>query len=148
MAEKNFGNGPFRHFPWILCLSVLLYLLLANAFNFAALGDHPRIGKHFRAAVADDAPIVASYLLAGDLLRKLLPTAGDQTAQSAAAPLEERIRGYPPAAVAVFFGDSRSPQQSRMQWQHRFAPVFVVLTLIAWLRRPKNVHLVRQTRHR
>ena len=148
MAHTSFSNGPFRFLPVIVTATMLFYLLLANAFTFAAVGDHARIGKHFRAAVADDAPIVATWLLLGDALRKVLPTVGNETAEYAAAPLAERISGYPPAAVAVFFGDSMSAQQSRMQWQHRLAPIFLVLALIAWLRRPKSVHLVRQTRHR
>ncbi len=148
MAQTSFSNGPFRFMPVIATATILIYLLLANAFTFAALGDHAKVGKHFRAAVSDDAPIVATWLLIGDALRKVLPTTGNETAEMAAAPLVERIAGYPPAAVAVFFGDSQSSQQSRMQWQHRLLPVFFVIFLIAWLRRPKNIHLVRQTRHR
>lgn len=148
MAQTNFSNGPFRFMPVIVTATIFFYLLLANAFNFAALGDHDKIGKHFRSAVRDDAPVVATWLLIGDVLRKVLPTVGNETANLAAAPLVERINGYPPAAVAVFFGDSMSAQQSRMQWQHRLVWVFLVIALIAWVRRPKNVHLVRQTRHR
>lgn len=148
MAQTNFSNGPFRFLPVIVSAAFFFYLVLANAFTFSALGDHARIGKQFRAAVRDDAPIVATWLLLGDSLHKVLPTLGNETAQMAAAPLVERITGYPPAAVAVFFGDSMSPQQSRMQWQHRLWPVSMLIALVAWMRRPKNVHLVRQTRHR
>ena len=99
-------------------------------------------------AVADDAPVIASYLLIGDFLRKALPSVGTETAYAAAEPLAERINAYPPAAVAVFFGEPQSSQQGRMQWQHRLMPVFLLLALLTWWRRPQNIHMVRQTRHR
>jgi len=148
VAKIGFSEGPFRFLPVIVCGLAFFYLVLANAFTFAALGDHAGIGKQFRGAVADDAPIVGTWILLGDVLRKVLPTSGNLTAEMAAAPLVERISGYPPAAVAVFFGESKSSAQARMQWQHRLAPAFLLLALIAWVRRPKTVHLVRQTRHR
>jgi len=132
----------------VICVIILIYLVLANAVTLSALGDHERVGKAFRAAVKNGAPMVRTYMAAGDGIRKVLPTVGNELAHAAATPLVATIQSYPPAAVAVVFGDARSRAQSRLQWQFRFAPFLLALSLFAWWRVPKNVHMVRQTRHR
>lgn len=148
MSRPTLANGPMRYAPVTLSALGMFYLIFVNSFTYSAFADHPQVGKAFRAAVADDAPVIASYLLIGDFLRKALPSVGTETAYAAAEPLAERINAYPPAAVAVFFGEPQSSQQGRMQWQHRLMPVFLLLALLTWWRRPQNIHMVRQTRHR
>lgn len=123
----------------VVCVAVLLY----NMFCFSALASAASVGDALRLAFNRDAPVVATYVLAGDVLRKIpgLQTLGDDTASAVAKPLQEKILGYRPAAGAVFFGEPQSPQHKRMLWTHRMQPWLLLLVAFLWWRRPRPVHL-------
>ncbi len=123
----------------IVCLGTLIY----NMLTFSALASEPRIGTAIRNGFNGDALVAATYVLGGDVLRMIpgLQTLGDDTARAVATPLEEAIKGYPPAAVAVFFGNARSVAHSRMLWAHRLQPWLILIAALLWWRRPKPVHL-------
>ncbi len=148
MAKTSVTQTPLRFLPLALCVVVFVYLVLKLSVTLSALADHESIGRQFRAAVEKDAAMARVYIATGDVLRGILPTVGTEAASQIAAPLVTPITGYPPSAVAVVFGDARSTAQSSMQWQFRLAPFMLFLSLFAWWRLPKNVHMVRQTRQR
>jgi hypothetical protein len=122
--------------------------LAYNAFTYSALGDTPVVGPAFRQAIRNDAPIVASYVAIGDMLRALGPlrTWGEATAAEAAAPLAEKVRAYPPGASAAFFGAPMSSAQSRMQRAQQTAPFLLLLAVVLWWRRPRAVHMLPRLR--
>lgn len=123
----------------IVCLGTLIY----NMVTFSALASEPRIGAAIRDGFNGDALVAATYVLGGDLLRRIpgLDSLGDETARAVATPLEETIKGYPPAAVSVFFDRARSAAHSRMLWAHRLQPWLILIAALLWWRRPKPVHL-------
>lgn len=133
--------------PVTLSGTVLLASLLYNLFVFSALASHPQIGTALRNAIRNDAPIVSIYVLVGDLVRVgPLATLGDASAAEIAAPIAEKIRSYPPGAVATLFGSPQSASQSQLQWSHQLLPFLLLLTAILWWRRPKPVHMMPRRR--
>lgn len=138
------GQSILRGYvPVIIAIAVCVVNLLYNMVCFSALASEASIGGALRSGFNGDAPVVASYVLAGDLLRKIpgLETLGDGTARAVAGPLHEKIKSYPPAAVAVLFGEVQSPQQKRILWTHRMQPWLLLLAALLWWRRPRPVHL-------
>lgn len=142
-SGKRYGG----YVPVALSGTVLLLSLLYNLFVFSALASHPQIGSALRNAIRNDAPVVSIYVLVGDVLRAgPLATLGDASAADIAAPLAEKIRSYPPGAVATLFGQPQSAPQSQLQWSHQLFPYLLLLTGILWWRRPKPVHMMPRRR--
>ena len=129
--------------PVIIAILVLVSTLLFNMFTYSALAAHPGVGKGFRDAIKDDSPVVALYILAGDVLRSLpgLDSIGEQTAIDAASPIEERLKAVPAASGAIFFGESHSLAQSSMQRGSQAMPFLIMIAALLWWRRPRPVHL-------
>jgi len=129
--------------PAVIAIIVCLGALVYNMVTFSALASESRIGGAIRDGFNGDAIVAATYVLGGDVLRKVpgLEALGDDTARSVADPLEEAIKGYPPAAVAVFFGRAQSAAHSRMLWAHRLQPWLILIAALLWWLRPKPVHL-------
>jgi len=121
----------------------MLATLLFNIFTYAALAAHPVVGKGFHDAIKDDSPVIALYVLAGEVLRQLpgLDSVGNGTAANAVSPIEERLRAVPAASGAIFFGESHSLAQSSMQRGSQAMPFLIVIAALLWWRRPRPVHL-------
>ncbi len=148
MLRKSGRSTYAGYVPSLIAIGLLVLCLLHNCFTYAALAAHPGIGNAFRNSIKNDSPFIELYIAGGTFLRGLpgLSTLGDATAAAAAAPLEARIKDFPQGADAMFFGDSKSSAQSHMLWSWKLAPFFVLIAVVAWMRRQRPVHMKQRLR--
>ncbi|MBL8297076.1 MAG: hypothetical protein JNN30_01905 [Rhodanobacteraceae bacterium] len=128
-------------------VAALLFVLVSlwQCLFWGGASTLPDIGASIRRSAMREAPLVASLIVCGELLGKVVPALGDlgrSWARDALAPATERLTADPGVAMDLLFGESLSSSQ-RLATRGVYAlPVLLVVALLAWYRRPRQVRML------
>ena len=124
-----------------LALAVLLISLGYNVWYWGGAARSPDLGPILTTAAAREAPLVDAYLSLGGAVLDFTPWAADAQADAerALAPARQRILDQPRLAIDELFDHRYDTALSVLVISHWVAPLALLVTLIAWLRRPKAI---------
>ncbi|ODU34251.1 MAG: hypothetical protein BGP24_22960 [Lysobacterales bacterium 69-70] len=133
-----------KYLPLILLLLFVLATVWQCLF-WAGAASLPGIGSSVRRSAMREAPLVATYTFGGELLGKVAPALGDvgrSWAEVALRPAAERLEADPGVAMDFIFGESLNATQRTATRGVYLPPVLLLLALVAWLRRPRQVRMM------
>jgi hypothetical protein len=105
----------------------------------------PDIGAHLQSSAQRQAFLANIYISAGEALDAAVPFLDDwgtQRAQTALADGIERIKDDPMVAMDLIFSNTWNSTHAMLKIMYWAAPVFGVIALVLWSRRPKKISLV------
>lgn len=111
--------------------------------GLSALGE---VGEAIADSARREAPLATTYIAIGSVVDSIAPALRDYGSEQLAesiGPTFERIRADPTASIDLVFGDSISPAHRWLKATYWAAPVLLLLTLILWVRRPRQVRALR-----
>lgn len=131
-----------RYLHWLL-LGALLLTLAFDGIVWAAAAALPRTGVHLTRSASREAPLTYFYMQAGRPLIAIGPIGdyGRAYAHRVFAPLEDEIALKPELAMELAHGKARGPRHSTLKLAHPAPPLLLVAWVVAYLMRPKTVHL-------
>ena len=131
-----------RNLHWLL-LGAMLLALAFDAIVWGAAAQMPDSGIHLYRSARREAPLTYFYMTAGRPLRALAPLRnyGDAQAHAAFAGAAREIGLKPELAMEIAHGPARSTGHATLQWMHYAPPLLLIAWLVAYLRRPRAVHL-------
>lgn len=128
-----------------LCLVLLLVSLVFNLLLFGGLLRQPE-GKAFRDSARREAPLALVYMSVGEQLLRIPGFAGvgESLAIDAFSPLSERVRANPSAAMDLVQNADAGTALELARFNYWATPVLLLLWIVLFLLRPRDVHLVRR----
>lgn len=132
-----------RNLHWLL-MGAMLLALAFDAIVWSAAAQMPGAGVPLYRSARREAPLTYFYMTAGRPLRAIAPLRdyGDAQAHAAFTTAAGEIGLKPELAMEIAHGRARSSGQATLQWMHYAPPVLLIAWLVAYLRRPRSVHLV------
>lgn len=133
-----------RHWHWWFTL-LFVWALAYDLVVWGAAGRLPEIGVHLQASAQRQALLADIYMNAGAELDAAVPVLDDwgtQRAQTALADGLDRIKADPMVAMDLIFSNTWNSTHATLKFMYWAAPVFGVIALVLWSRRPKKVSLM------
>jgi hypothetical protein len=135
---------------WYVLFGIFFLLfLLIDALSFGALAQEKGVGPAVASAAAAEAPIAHTYILLGTMPISYVPAlraVGGAMADAAFGDSYAAIEARPEAAIDLLFSESRGPAATLFVLSYRGAPLLLLLTLLAWLFRTRQTHLIPSVR--
>lgn len=126
----------------LLALLLFLATLVYDLVVWGALPALPEIGASIADSARREAPLAATYVALGRHLDAAIPTLrafGEQRLTAAFEAGFERIRAEPTVAMDLIFDTTWNHQHRWIKLAYWAAPLLLLLTLVLWLRRPRQV---------
>lgn len=134
-----------RKYLHLIATALFVLALLWQCLFWGGASTLPDIGASVRRSALREAPLVAGLMIGGETLAKAVPSLGDlgrDWAGPALQPAAERLKADPDVAMDLLFGESLSPSQ-RLATRGVYAlPVLLLLAILAWMRRPRQVRML------
>lgn len=134
-----------RKYLHLLLTGLLLLLLFWESLFWGGAAALPELGPIVRRSAMREAPLVATFMVLGEGAGKLAPSLrnlGQGWADGALAPAKERLLADPDVAMDFIFSQSLNATQ-RMATRGVYAVLpLLVLAVIAYLRRPRQVRMM------
>jgi hypothetical protein len=133
-----------KRLHWIFLL-IFVWALVYDLVVWGAAGRLPDVGDKLRISAQRNALLATMYMAGGDALESAVPYLEDwgrQRAQNALQPGLQRIKDDPNVAMDLIFSQTWNATHGFLKFMYWAAPVFGILALIAWARRPKRVHMM------
>lgn len=131
-----------------LHLIILLLAVLAAFWQCLFWGGAANladIGAIVRRSAMREAPLVAAYTVGGEALGRIMPSLRDlgrSWADAALRPAAERLTADPDVAMDFIFGEPLNAAQRTATRGVYLPPVLLLLAVVAWLRRPRQVRMM------
>lgn len=128
-------------FALLLFLATLVYDLIVWG-AVPALDD---VGASIADSARREAPLAATYIALGaplDAAIAPLQSFGRQRLEAAWSESFERIREDKTVAIDLIFGATWNNQHRWIKTMYWAPPLLLLLTLVLWLRRSKQVHML------
>lgn len=124
-----------------LALGLFVVTLGYNGWYWGGAVQIHDLGPIIRARAAHEAPLVDSYLSLGEQVLRLTGQvdAARASAEAAFGPARERLLANPGLAMSDLFGHSYSAAQSVLRVSHWLCPLSLVIGLIGWFMRPRQI---------
>lgn len=139
-----------RKYLHLIAAALFVVTLFWQCLFWGGASTLPETGPIVRRSAMREAPLVAGLIVAGELVGKAVPALGDLGrgwAGKALDPAVERLRADPNVAMDLIFGESLNSTQ-RLATRGVYAlPVLLLLAVIAWLRRPRQVRMLGSRRN-
>ncbi len=132
-----------------LHLIALVLFLLALLFDLAVWGAAPGlpdVGAAIARSARSEAVLASAYIAIGAPLAQWLPAFGDFGAgvlTTAINPAFERIAEDPNVAMDLILNASYNRTHGWLKLMYWAAPVLLLLSIVLWVRKPKQVSLMR-----
>ncbi|MHB8447151.1 MAG: hypothetical protein ACYC7G_10565 [Rudaea sp.] len=133
-----------KHWHWWFTL-LFVWALAYDLAVWGAAGRLPGIGEHLQASAQRQALLAHIYMSAGGELDAAVPILGDWGTQRAQTALSEgfaRIREDPMVSMDLIFSNTWNSTHATLKFMYWAAPVFGVISLVLWSRRPKKISLM------
>lgn len=134
-----------RKYAHLMLTALFLLTLLWQSVFWGGATALPDLGAIVRRSAMREAPLVSGFMVLGETLGKAVPflrDLGQDWAAKALAPATERLLADPDVAMDFIFGQSLNSSQ-RMATRGVYAvPVLLILVVIAYLRRPRQVRMM------
>jgi hypothetical protein len=130
-------------------LSLVLFAasLLYNAVVWGGVRYLGEIGNGIAEAAQRESPLAATYIAIGGVIDRAIPALGEFGASrltDALGPGFEQVRADPATGMAIVFGTTWNASHSWLKTMYWSTPVFLLLAVISWARRPKQVTTLRR----
>lgn len=133
-------------------LHVIALLLFAVTFLYDLVvwgGVHalPDVGDSIAQSAEREAPLATTYIAIGGVLDSLVPPLkgfGADRLDEALADGLASIREDPTLAMEVVFGPTLNPAHRWIKITYWAAPVLLLLSLLFWVRRPRQLRTLRR----
>ena len=126
----------------------LLLLVISFVFNLLLYGGLVRLpeGKAFRDSARREAPLALLYMSVGEQLVRIPGLGGfaESLALDAYGPLFERVRENPSAAMDLVGNADAGSALGIARFNYWATPGLLLLWIVLFLLRPRDVHLVRR----
>lgn len=130
----------------LIALGLFLIVLMADLVMWGAVPTLPDVGIAIERSARNEALLASTYIAIGSQLDAMLPALGDAGAAmmtSAISPAFERIGEDPSVAMDLILSSTYNRAHFWLKFSYWGAPVFLVLALLLWARKPKQVSLIR-----
>jgi hypothetical protein len=138
-------KSRMRKYLHLIATVLFVLALLWQCLFWGGASTLPDTGPIVRRSAMREAPLVAALLVTGETLGKIVPALGDlgrSWADKALGPATDRLKADPDVAMDFIFGQPLNSAQ-RVATRGVYAlPVLLVLAVIAWLRRPRQVRML------
>ncbi|SRR5579883_419432 len=136
----------FRYY--ILFGVLFLFCLLLDATTFGGLAQEAQIGAAVARTARAEAPLAHTYIVLGTPMAGVpwLREAGQSIADAAFGDSYPAIQATPDAAIDLLFSASLGPLRALLMLCYWGAPLLLLLTILAWLFRTRETHLIKSTR--
>ncbi len=128
-----------------IALPVFLLTLAYNGWHWGSSAQLKDIGPIIAESAAGEAPLVQTYTFLGrtaiDLLG--LQASALTAAEATFGPAREKLLETPELAMETLFEGNFSSDQAWLKHTHWLCPLFLVLFVIGWLLRPKQIQTIR-----
>lgn len=134
-----------RKYLHLLLAAVFLLALFWQMLFWAGAASLTDIGPIVRRSALREAPLVTTLLVGGETVARFVPGAGELGrgwADHALAPAAERLKADPDVAMDFIFGEPLNAAQRTATRGVYALPVLLILAVIAWLRRPRQVRMM------
>lgn len=129
----------------LLLTALLLLVLFWQSLFWGGATALPDVGPIVRRSAMREAPLVATFIVLGEGVGKLVPwlrDLGQGWADKALAPAKERLLADPDVAMDFIFNQSMNATQRTATRGVYAVPLLLVLAVIAYLRRPRQVRMM------
>lgn len=133
-----------KRMHWILLL-LFAWALVYDLTVWGGVASLPDVGDKLRLSAQRNALLATMYMAGGDALDNAVPALGDWGRERAHSAMETgipRFRDDPNVAMDLIFSQTWNGTHAFLKFMYWAAPVFGVLFLVAWARRPKKVTLM------
>ncbi|MEO8670992.1 MAG: hypothetical protein ABI411_06730 [Tahibacter sp.] len=125
---------------------LLALVLLWELTVWGSVGDLPGAGAPIRRSISREAPLVMAFVVVGEVLDGAVPLLhriGLDAAEAAFSPGFERISQDPDVATSLLFENTWNATHRFIKLGVWAVPVLLLLFLIAYARRPRQVRMMR-----
>ena len=140
-------NRAMKSRVHVLSLVLFAASLLYNAVVWGGTHYLGEIGTAIIESAQREAPLAATYIAAGGVIDRAMPSLGEFGASrltDALSPGFEQIRTDPATGMAVVFGPTLNASHTWLRTMYWSTPVFLLLAAVSWARRPKQVTTLRR----
>jgi hypothetical protein len=133
-----------RHWHWWVTL-LFVWALAYDLVVWGAAARLPEVGLYLQSSAQRQALLANIYMSAGEALDNAVPILDDWGTQRAQAALSagfERIKQDPMVSMDLVFSNTWNSTHATLKFMYWAAPVFGVIALLLWSRRPKKISLV------
>lgn len=130
----------------LIALGLFVVVLLADLVMWGAVPTLPDVGVAIERSARNEALLASTYIALGSRLDAWVPMLGNAGAAmmtSAISPAFERIGEDPSVAMDLILNSSYSRAHFWLKFAYWGAPILLVLSLVLWVRKPKQVSLIR-----
>ena len=131
----------------VLSLVLFAASLLYNTVVWGGAYYLAEIGTAIIESAQREAPLAATYIAVGGVIDRALPSLGEFGASrltEALGPGFEQIRADPATGMAIVFGATLNVSHTWLRTMYWSTPVFLLLAAVSWVRRPKQVRVLRR----
>lgn len=134
-----------RKYAHLVLIALFLLVVFWQSLFWGGAAALPDLGPIVRRSAMREAPLVATFVFVGEGVGKLAPPLrelGQGWADRALAPAKERLLADPDVAMDFIFNQSFNATQRTATRGVYAAPLLLVLAVIAYLRRPRQVRMM------
>jgi hypothetical protein len=131
----------------VLSLVLFAASLLYNAVVWGGVRYLGDIGNFIAEAAQRESPLASTYIAAGGAIDRAMPSLGEFGASrltDALSPGFDQLRADPATGMAIAFGTTWNASHTWLKTMYWSTPVFLLLAIISWARRPKQVKTLRR----
>jgi len=131
----------------VLSLVLFAASLLYNTVVWGGTHYLAEIGAAIIESAQRESPLAATYIAIGGVIDRAMPSLGEFGASrltDALSPGFELVRADPATGMAIVFDSSWNASHTWLKTMYWSTPVFLVLALVSWARRPKQVRTLRR----
>jgi hypothetical protein len=129
---------------YLVALALFVLTLLYDFVVWGALPLLPDVGPSIVASARREAPLATTYIAIGSRIDAIFPALqafGAKRLGDAFGEGFERIRGDSTVAMDLIFNTTWNAEQRWLRTLYWAAPVFLLASLILWVRRPRPVRV-------
>ena len=131
----------------LIALALFVLCFLYDIVVWGGVRALPDVGPAIADSAQREAPLAATYIAIGGAVDSALPALGafgSARLADAFADGFERIRADPTVAMDLIFSSTWNASHSWIKLMYWATPILLLLSLILWVRRPKQLRVLRR----
>ena len=133
-----------KHRLYLVALGLFVITLFYDVVVWGALPRLPEVGASIAASARREAPLATTYIAIGGGIDAAVPALqafGEQRLTTAFGEGFERIRGDATVAMDLIFRRTWNTQHRWLKTMYWAPPVLLLLSIVLWLRRSRQVRV-------
>jgi len=131
----------------VIALVLFAFCLFYDIVVWGSVYALSEVGPGIADSARREAPLATTYIVLGNIVDSWAPPLRDYGSQRLLDGFSEgfeRIRADPTVAMDLIFGPSWNATHSWIKTMYWCAPLLFVITVILWMRRPRQVRSLRR----